>query len=230
MRHPAACFRAGCRKQRNYLEPPPVLPEPVPPEPLPVMPELPPEDPAPEVPAPLALLPVLPLAPEDASPPSRRSQPTAVMLSAARTSKILDVVLIAFILVPFMKNLASMFIRDRFNCDKFWFCQPTGDIRCAASVPELPQARHRSIRALAHVAALVKLTAPFSFLPPFPAGSSCDKSPPDRDASTALDGHTRFQYRVWLLLAASHAFVAFNCARLPRPELPQVQTRNLMQQ
>jgi hypothetical protein len=48
-------------------------------------------------------LPGEPLAPELWSP-ARRSQPTAVRLSAATTNKIFDVVLIAFILVPFTKS------------------------------------------------------------------------------------------------------------------------------
>jgi hypothetical protein len=83
----------------DYFEPEPdELPEP----------ELPPD--APDEPEPIAPdppeeleLPGEPLAPELWSP-ARRSQPTAVRLSAATTNKILDVVLSAFILVPFTKS------------------------------------------------------------------------------------------------------------------------------
>ena len=91
----------------SYFEPEPE-PEPEP-EVVPE-PELPPDAPdAPDEPEPMepeppeALEPGDPLAPELWSP-ARRSQPTAVRLSAATTNKILDVVLIAFILVPFTKS------------------------------------------------------------------------------------------------------------------------------
>lgn len=80
------------------------------PEPEPELPPDAPEEPAPDDPEPIAPdppeeleLPGEPLAPELWSP-ARRSQPTAVRLSAATTSKILDVVLSAFILVPFTKS------------------------------------------------------------------------------------------------------------------------------
>lgn len=56
----------------------------------------------PEPPEELELLPGVPLEPELS--PARRSQPTAVMLNAARINKIFDVVLSDFILVPFMKS------------------------------------------------------------------------------------------------------------------------------
>jgi|GEM_PF-2852807 len=83
-----------------YLEPEPV-PLLEPDEPDPMLPELP-DDPV--VPAPDELEPLgEPLAPELVSP-ARRSQPTAVKLRAARTNKTFDVVLIAFILVPFTKS------------------------------------------------------------------------------------------------------------------------------
>lgn len=79
-------------------------PEPEPePELPPDVPEAPDEPPiAPDPPEELEL-PGEPLAPELWSP-ARRSQPTAVRLSAATTNKILDVVLSAFILVPFTKS------------------------------------------------------------------------------------------------------------------------------
>ena len=66
---------------------------PVPEDPEPIVPELPEE----------LELPGEPLAPELWSP-ARRSQPAAVRLSAATTNKILEVVLSAFILVPFTKS------------------------------------------------------------------------------------------------------------------------------
>lgn len=112
-----ACFDAHLRGTRrrsmrsgngertvavSYFEP-----EPEPEE----EPELPPDEPEepdpmepdpPEAPEELEL-PGEPLAPELWSP-ARRSQPTAVRLSAATTNKIFDVVLIAFILVPFTKS------------------------------------------------------------------------------------------------------------------------------
>ncbi|WP_220810186.1 hypothetical protein [Noviherbaspirillum aridicola] len=141
----------------DYFEPPalpPELPPEAPPELPPVMPELPPEEPAPEEPLPLApLAPLLPLAPDDPPPPPR-SQPTAVMLSAARTSKIFDVVLIAFILVPFMKIRLQGSTSDRFNYDKFSLvgvppalvarqlpCQPD----CGAASRARPQRASRSL-------------------------------------------------------------------------------------
>lgn len=87
------------RGRDPYLEPEPdEVPEP---EPLPEVPEEP--DPiAPDPPDELDV-PEAPPAPAPWSP-ARRSQPTAVRLSAATTNKILDVVLSAFILVPFMKS------------------------------------------------------------------------------------------------------------------------------
>lgn len=92
--------RTHCRNY--YFEPEPdEVPEPVPDAP---------DEPAPDDPEPIAPdppeeleLPGEPLAPELWSP-ARRSQPTAVRLSAATTNKILDVVLSAFILVPFTKS------------------------------------------------------------------------------------------------------------------------------
>ena len=87
---------------RPYLEPEPEDE----PEPDPELPPLAPEEPeepiAPEPPE-EELEPGEPLAPELWSP-ARRSQPTAVKLSAATTNKIFDVVLSASILVPFMKS------------------------------------------------------------------------------------------------------------------------------
>jgi len=62
----------------------------------------PPEE-EPEPPEEELVPPEEPLAPELWSP-ARRSQPTAVRLSAATTNKIFDVVLSASILVPFMKS------------------------------------------------------------------------------------------------------------------------------
>jgi hypothetical protein len=98
---PAAPLYAGTGLQGKlfYLEPELLVP------PAPGALEVPPVEPEdpPIEPAPLELEPDVPLAPELVSP-ARRSQPTAVMLSAARTSKIFDVVLIAFILIPFEKN------------------------------------------------------------------------------------------------------------------------------
>ncbi|WP_324102852.1 hypothetical protein [Noviherbaspirillum sp.] len=86
-------------KQICYFELPldPVLPE------VPELPEVPdvPDPIEPELPDEL-VPPDAPLDPE-LSPP-RRSQPTAVMLSAARINKIFEVVLSEFILVPFMKS------------------------------------------------------------------------------------------------------------------------------
>jgi len=79
-------------------------PEEVPAPPVPVPPEVPdaPEEPV----APEELdVPGEPLAPELWSP-ARRSQPTAVRLNAARTNKIFDEVLSAFILVPFTKKVS----------------------------------------------------------------------------------------------------------------------------
>jgi hypothetical protein len=74
-------------------------PEPEVPDP-PVEPEPYPE--VPEEPVPLELVPEVPLVPELS--PARRSQPTTVMLSAATTKRIFDVVLSEVILFPFMKN------------------------------------------------------------------------------------------------------------------------------
>ncbi|HYD60685.1 MAG TPA: hypothetical protein VEC35_10040 [Noviherbaspirillum sp.] len=85
------------------MEPEPEeVPEPDPdPELPPAAPEEPEEPIAPD--DPLEELPGEPLAPEVWSP-ARRSQPTAVRLSAATTNKIFDVVFSASILVPFMKS------------------------------------------------------------------------------------------------------------------------------
>jgi len=82
-----------------------LVPAPLEPEvPDPVAPEPPDEDPEdPVVPPPLEVLPEVPLAPELCSP-ARRSQPTAVMLSTARINSIFEVILMDFILVPFVKN------------------------------------------------------------------------------------------------------------------------------
>jgi hypothetical protein len=92
--------------------------DPVPPEP--VVPEPPalPEPLEPMEPAPLELLPVAPLPPEVS--PARRSQPTAVRLSAATTNKTFDVVFSAFILVPFKKVNVVCHVLDRTFCDKFY--------------------------------------------------------------------------------------------------------------
>ena len=74
-------------------------------------------------PAPLELLPVAPLPPEVS--PARRSQPTAVRLSAATTNKTFDVVFNAFILVPFKKVNVVCHVLDLAFCDKFYeaFCK-----------------------------------------------------------------------------------------------------------
>jgi hypothetical protein len=77
----------------TYFDPVPAPPAP------PVVPA--PEPDEPMEPAPLELVPDAPLPPEVS--PARRSQPTAVMLSAATTSRIFDVVLSEFMLVPFKK-------------------------------------------------------------------------------------------------------------------------------
>lgn len=78
------------------------------PDPVPPAPEVPEEEPdVPEEPMPVPPdeleLPGDPLAPEVWSP-ARRSQPTAVRLSAAITNKILEVLLSDFILVPFLRS------------------------------------------------------------------------------------------------------------------------------
>jgi hypothetical protein len=96
-----ACPSSGERVAGAYLEPEPE--EEPDPELPPDAPEEP-DEPEPIAPDPDELeLPGEPLAPELWSP-ARRSQPTAVRLSAATTNKSLDVVLSAFILVPFTKS------------------------------------------------------------------------------------------------------------------------------